>query len=316
MEKRVWYSWLVDKPWKPFCLGLICIGVFAYVHDSEVGAWRELFFDILRDLGISLLLAAVVAGGIEIVARMERQRAVQDEEKRIKTNVLAAVVERDVPRQWLDFVVELLRKTDFIRNTLRVSMTLTRDEEASKKVGRPVVILGISSSFNVKNVSDKRAKYDVRVFIENPWDPALQDLVQLNEIVVNGEPLTPSQLDVADKAWDEDQNARKFLHEVWLESGEQAHIQAGYEMPKYDPDTSTWASIVPSEDLTMEVTGPAGMTVVVTPKHIARDRNDKLVKIATRTRKISFSIREPVFPYTVVEVNWSSPKALAKTKAG
>jgi hypothetical protein len=319
-----------SNPLRPLLVGafLLLIAFFISSAGGEIAegepadAWSvlrrylgsvDLWHDFVRDVGISLIVASVIAYAIEKKASEERRNEFISHIREISEKTLESYFKRELPEGWVEFFMESIRSARFIRNDLNVKYSIRfPNQEERKKLSENFVILQNETSYKVTNITELTDDLKVSVFIERPVQMELFDLMKLHFIEIDSIKLSPSEIDHADKKWPDTRLCKRYTHQIKLSPGATIEVKLRFSTPKYLRDVQTWSNLVPATALQFTVEVEAGITAFIAAGHPAANVDDEVVVAGGRE---TVSIRRPVPAHAMVELAWM-PSEMAEKLLG
>lgn len=311
--KRLWLRlgyFLFGNPWRPFLLGIILLIVAPNMHFGIDTEWlkvsEETIHHLIRDIGISFIVGAIIASGIERVANYERDKHHEKQMSAIKLGVLQAVLERAFPREYIDYLLEVLEGESFFNENVAIDVRLSYlDKDISQSSEQENILVEIKYIHQVTNIKTEVETYEPELFVEKNWDwPNHKDLIGVKYWSVGSYILDDKQIQDADrKAEDEPYHIwYKFPHKVDIEPHETVSVLTVFNLVKSARDTSTWTFMRPCNGAKVYVTSPEDLEVYITAKH-PKHRDAPLANENGKTFA-KVEINDPLFPFTVVEISW------------
>jgi hypothetical protein len=126
---------------------------------------------VIRDIGIALIVAAVIIFAIEQKSRDELNRMVTRFLQRTHENLFQTILGVEFPKPMFDFVRDRLMKEPVFRTETEVHYTIRElTENVGLRFGIATVRLDVTFSYRIKNLSDRGQTHPVRFFVEEPLD--------------------------------------------------------------------------------------------------------------------------------------------------
>jgi hypothetical protein len=217
--------------------------------------WLNLADDLLKELGVALLIAVVIVEGIERLSRREQNEEVSELIDKVKTGVLEAVYGTEIAtiffspfRKVIDH--PLLRKECDLSGII----SLWKPVDPENIQDNDVVLLDLTLKFVLKNCSKEIAVQNIPAFLEKPWpDLAMKGIPDLGVKSIrvrraNG--ATEEVVAVTNAAPPGSKNdLDQVAYEIRLDDSEVVTVIYAYRFAKYARDSSSLFSTIPTESM-------------------------------------------------------------------
>lgn len=341
---------LIGSPGKLLVAGLLSLAVSNFfpdhrtipsedVWDNAYAAFGYFLHEITRDLGIAFLIAVAISVAIEQISAEKRNKEIRDQVEAVQDNALAAVFNTTLPAGWLQYVRNTLEGRNFYRSNMRVRYDIrepTPDEQ--KLCQTEFVVCTVSFSYRVTNTSPGDLEYEIRSYVELPWEPELQKIPHLETIAVNGDPVDENKLKTARYgSVSQGQLGKSYSYKVSIPGSSYRDVDIVLRQINYKRDTTTFTCIDPADSLHVRLVTPAGYHAYLRLKHPnAKDNgegkygrklelygdphpaddeqhaSDRVPKEtlgnedenSLKLNETWVSIKQPCFPCTSVELSW------------
>jgi hypothetical protein len=247
---------------------VLALGIGALLLAAALDAEYVIIKSLVRDLGIALVVAAVIIFTIEQKSRDELNRMVSSFLRRTHENLFQTILGVEFPKPMFDFVRDRLMKEPVFRTETEVHYTI-RDlaDNAGLRFGIPTVFLDVTFSYRIKNLSDREQKHPVRFFVEEPLDEKAAVDKQLPHLIIDDKPITAEKLRQADARWKDRPGLRRFEYDLTMAPKEEHFIVTHHSMTKLIADSENWRSLHPCDGARFSITHPADLAVGVDAMH-------------------------------------------------
>jgi hypothetical protein len=279
--------------------------------------WFSFFDDLIKELGVALLVAVVIVEGIERLSRREQNEEVARLIDKVKTGVLEAVYGTEIAavfftpfRKVIDH--PLLRK----QCDLSVTLSILRMGDASRIQDNDVVLLEVTSTFVLKNCSNGEFTQKIPAFLEKPWpelsgdglpEPGIKGIRVrridgvTEEIAAKTSPAAPGSRNDLDEVG----------YEIRLDSSEVVTVIYSYGLVKYARDSSSFFTTIPTEAMRFNFTYDTRLSLYYTNVHGVDFFDETPAKSSGR---LTLRSAGPLFPANGIEFWWAPSGTAASRK--
>jgi len=243
-------------------------------------------------MGIALVVSAVIIFTIEAKSRAELNKMVGQFLRRTHENLFQTILGVEFPKKMFDFVRDRLMKEPIFRTGTEVHYTIRPlSENGGERFGIQTVILDVTFSYNIKNLSDREQRHPLRYFVEEPLSH--QSTVELPppKLMIDGVEIGAADLRHADENWNDRPGLRRFEYDIKMAPKEERTVQLWHSTVKLIADTEPWRCLHPSDGLRLSITHPAELSVMVDAMH-----PDDLETIQENDVSYVGMIVRPLFP--------------------
>lgn len=285
-----------------FCILLILGIVLFYVSESidEHNIWHH----VIRDLGISVVVAYVIIITIETRQRDELSKNINQFLDATNIRILQTVLGTEFPEKMYDFVRDTVMRGSFYKKEVRVNYCIRRKEDG---LG---VTVELDSSSEVENLTGKDLTYEYRMSIERDMSMTTEEQKKSPgvELYVGGVKVSEKTLQEADTKWEDTGDTIRFAHSINIKARQAVSIRFKHtQRSKLTADTEVWRTVHPSSGADFSINFPVGFKVGVAALHA--DGYETVFKSET---VITGRIRRPLFPQNGFMFWWVDvPVALA-----
>lgn len=269
-----------------FCPLLLVGIVLFYVstHWGEGDIWRN----ITRDLGVSVVVAYIIIITIEFRQRNELSQSINKFLDATNIRILQSVLGLEFPENMYDFVRDTVMRGSFYKKEVRVNYCIRRKEDGTG------VSVELDSSSEVENLTGKTQEYIYRMSIERDMSMSAEEQKKAPgvELYIEGKKVSEKDLSQADDKWEDTGDTIRFAHSITIEARKSVSIRFKHtERTKLISDTEVWRSVHPCSGADFSINFPIGFKVGVAALHA--DGYETVFKSET---VISGRIRRPLFP--------------------
>lgn len=268
-------------------LGILIVFLAAEVADLYIVSKI-----VLRDVGIAFIVAAVIIFAIEQKSRDELNRMVSRFLQRTHENLFQTILGVEFPKTMFDFVRDRLMKEPIFRTETEVHYTIRAlNDNAGLRFGIQTVLLDVTFSYKIKNLSDRQQTHPIRITVEEPLDQQAPVDRQLPRLLLDGQQVAENEMRHADPDWQDRPGLRRFEYQLVMAPQEERSVETQHSMTKLIADSENWRSLHPCDGLRLSITHPAELAVGVDAMH-----PDDLVTIQENTVSYVGKIPRPLFP--------------------
>jgi hypothetical protein len=286
---------------------LIVAAIFALLISMAIANEHGIIQQIIRDIGIALIVAAVIIFTIEQKSRDELNKMVSRFLQRTHENLFQTILGVEFPKPMFDFVRDRLMKEPVFRTEAEVHYTiLPISETVGPRWNISTILLDYSFSYKIKNLSDRDQTHPIRFFVEEPLDHSAKTDKQFPYLEIDGVEIAHSDIRHADKEWKDRPGLRRFEHHLRMAPKEESFIRLRHRMTKLIVDTECWRTLHPADSLRFSITHPVELSVGVDAMH-----PDELTTIQDNESSFVGMISRPLFPANGF-LFWWHPRATPK----
>ena len=254
-----------------FIIASLLIGN-AIAEQGPHPAWYADVSAMLRDVALALVIAIAIGMSIEAAAHLEMdeklKRALEAQHaelKEVRGELAAAVAAGNatlyqrLPESVQDEINTSILRSDFVRFDIHVVYELsvvnarTLDSAASDK--RVMKVL-LRSTYRIKNIAFKARNLPISIGIDNPADPALQNLTRIQRVVVDGK-----EVDVNARTTRKTETHAEFEYTVEdVAPGRYVSVLNEVTMIKSLDDYEVWQSTHAGNGFTADIVFPDDVT--------------------------------------------------------
>lgn len=276
-------------------LFFVSLGLLTFSHYLD----KNLFWHLLTlELGIAGIVAFILIFTIERLTKEERENATKKQIQSITKNLFHAIYGRYIPDSVFSEVERSLFSCDVVRTNYQINYAISavsQIPEFPTEEAKEHLMCSITSRYDLKNITDKEIKYDIRSFIELPIDKELWQFVKFSEISIDG-----TSCDIST----ENTDSHIVLTQM-ARIGPKSKISVITKCVtiKRKTDSEVWASIIPSDGIKMTVSSPPHIEVKASENH-STALNYSLINESNIITTEEWSINTGVFPHQSIIFWW------------
>lgn len=223
----------------------------------------------LKHLGFSLIVSVVIILTVEISFRKWHKDAADKAIADIKRNLFHAIYSRYIPDVVLEQVEKCLLKCDISRSQYEIAYELEliddNEDETLTDYSDDYLLVNASTSYVLENLRGCDVEHNVIVELELPPDSILNRYTQIISVQIDNTIFSASEIDQYTSH--EDGIHRIFKYPITIGSNQRVPVEITAQMIKRRTDVEVWASILPSDGVTLRVLAPREIEVKATANH-------------------------------------------------
>lgn len=275
-----------------FLSALLCIIASHYWLEASVA--KTLF----HELGFAGVVSVILIFTIEKFSRERHKLAAEALLERINQDLFRAIYKRYIPEAVFEEVEKCVMMGSVYRESHELDYTIdTFAADVDPELKASSYQCTAQTSYKLRNLLDQDARHMVTVLLERPLDTRHDAWCTVNEVCINGVPLSPNLL--AKGMTRTDQHVI-FRHEIEIPAGAKVDIRTRSVLIKKKTDAEIWCSRLPSDGLTLTVSTPTKDLKVQASANHAEALQQKLDNPVTRKWVLDFGI----FPYQSIIFFW------------
>jgi hypothetical protein len=264
--------------------------------------------DMAKELGVALIVAAVIVEAIERVSRSEQREEIESLIVRIKTDVLEAVYGTEIAKVFFNRFHEVIRLPLLRRDCTFTAVLAAPGSEPGKPLtSDDTVTVDVTLSFDLKNCSEENHVQKIPAFLERPWPELVDRKIpgvgirsirvrrkdgKTEDVTTNIQPASPgSRNDLAEVAY-----------ELPLAPQETATVIYAYRLAKFARDTSSFFTVIPTESMRFVIEHDLRLSLFYTNVH-KEDFFDETPALSPG--RLHLRSNGPLFPANGIEFWWA-----------
>lgn len=264
---------------------------------------------ILRDVGISFIVAMIIVAVVDIKESERRARAVEDFAAKaegvmdaVSRQALNYFFAKELPDGWFEYIRDDIKSFNFIRHDTKLDFSVVDGEFVEDCPD--YIILNQDLSYTIENISGGNQKYSVPIFSEKVFDDRLSEIQKPIEILVDGRRLTKEEISAADKALPDSDHHKKYSFDISIPKNGKVVVSTRIQTPRQKRDTYVWVAILPSNGLEVSLSVERGLYGELTLVHPSYSFQAEIVQAAHNGKSARVRTAKPIMPYTAVELKW------------
>lgn len=219
---------------------------------------------IFKELSFALLIALIISVGIEESSRKELNEAVSNHVKEIQNNVFNSTFGRNIPKEILSEMEDLVLKADFVRSRHRATYNLSiknvKEWDPNLRDYK-IIVAEATTSYFVRNVSGVTKSFVVKIELEKPPFDELKKYTSIDSVKIRGIELSSKEIEDGDAIAPDTEDFKKFEHTIEnIAPGAEVEVVSKYKEIKMLNDVEIWRSLLPSDGMTLTLSLPKEAT--------------------------------------------------------
>ena len=287
-----------------FLIALLCLIASHYWVDAGLGK------TLLHELGFAGVVSVILIFTIEKFSRERHKLAAETLLDRINQDLFRAIYKRYIPEAVFEEVEKCIMMGSVYRESHELDYTIDAfAEDVDAELSASSFHCTAQTSYKLRNLLDQDVRHTVTILLERPLEARYDAWCTVNEVCINGAPLTE---DLLTKGISRTDQHVIFRHDVDIPAGAKVDVRTRSVLIKKKTDAEIWCSRLPSDGLTLTVSTPTkGLNVKASANH-SEALQQKLDNPVTRKWVLDFGI----FPYQSIIFFWqpSATTTLADAK--
>jgi hypothetical protein len=276
----------------------------ALIAAAQNAPVSEFIVDLLKELGIAFLIAAVISEGIERIAHDKQAAETRDAIDKIKENLLESVYKTKSASVFFDPFKKYVLQEPLIRTNCLLQIDVYPEKDGPLD-GQSLMVLDVKTTFALENCSKEGKDFNIPAHIEQPWP----EMKSENDITVkkknaNTDKYEAVQIKIDDAVGSDD--LKHFYFSVHIEALSHCDIIVHYKLLKYGRDSSSFISIIPTDRMNIFINYKQLIDLFYTSIHSKDFIDESMYK---GDGKLQLLAAEPLFPGNGIEF-WWRPKEL------
>jgi hypothetical protein len=304
-------------------VALVCL-VLSYLVEQFLVHEVQVVGHLLRDIGIAVLVGIYLTWTLERLSAARVESEVQQYIRSVGDSVVRAVYGRALPDRLFHTVKQSVFDVSFIRLSYHgdlalhnftqryveaapasVKHLLEDFETKARELSGNLVVLRSSLYYEVKNITDRAAKYEVFWEVPKPFGGQYPGLCGITSVLVD------RQQQVAE-AYTE--NARqdiaptvlRYSQLVEVPPSESTRIELEAYAIRSADDWEPWVTVIPCNGMFISVSDMDGdKDIVLTLQAPGLEGTVPFAVKDARTNKASLSIKQYLLPYQGIMITWA-----------
>lgn len=278
------------------------------------------FFELLcKELGIAAMIASFLGVSVEGFSRAKQHQELADFKRQVSENVLSAVFRKIVPEK----IYQEIKSTVLEQTLIKRDSHLTYDlqslpKEVIEKLGLAaeeaanIVFCNITTRHTMVNLSENDDNsYIVKCGISCDLDSVFEDYLEIHSVDIGGVKLTPEELKKHTKIIKE-KSVVELKYPRPLKGKESLTVIVCSRTIKRMEDTEVWTTLVPAENMTLEVIHEGQLCIGAKSNH---SKDIKAIPLNERIPRAVFELHYGIFPHQGITFWWRKAKVADKANS-
>jgi hypothetical protein len=336
MAPSAFASRLESLSWRTFAFSIVLLVIAAVLPgEITVGPSRivplEVEKHVLRDIGIALLVGVYLTWTIERVNAEKREQELDSYVRTVGDNFVRAVYGRSLPEDLFTAVKRSVFEADFVRTSYSGDWTLHNfsdeyiaaaprniqrllqafSEEIKRGQARSdeLLVLRLSLSYEVKNVSATTKPYVVAWYVSKPFGGNFEGLCGITSVTIDGKQQLPAgtvYLETAPALGATSPTDLRYEQSVDVRPGEAIRAEVEAYTIRFRDDKEPASTLVPCHGMSIRVTDANGdKDIYITLDAPLLEGPAKFGLKDPNTNIASLNISQYLLPYQGVVVTWT-----------
>jgi hypothetical protein len=314
-DSRATANYFFGSPLKLFAWGAALLLVAAllkvFLYGPSVPVAVSLAHEILRDLGIALIVSCGIVLAVERHADKNREEILRNFSERsaslmhdVSNKTLESYFKLELPGGWHQFIRDLITSSSFMRYNTKLDFLIeaATPKEIQRAGRNDFAMSEFGIRYDVQNISGDPAIFPVVGSIGLFGDGALKTLIEIVDFEIDGLPLPPKELAKARSSVPDTDHYWTFRHEIKLGPKNRSSIYVRARAPRRIEDSYVYTTRDPGQGLEVSAVAGDGMSLQASILHPKLTLPPQL-KVADRKREV-VSTEHPVLPYSAVQFSW------------
>lgn len=214
-------------------------------------------------------------------------------------NVLSSVYQRLIPEAAFKEIESVLFNTRLERKRYQIGIIL-REMEAvdgmSEKQLSEYLALTMHSSYRLYNLTDKEYDTKIEFGLEIPNEKKLQHVTRVDSITVDGKERLDENQGTSNSHICEASVRVKIKAKGYID------VSMSGQSVKRKIDSEVWASLIPSDGVTVTIEGPEGLDIQCRPNH---SKPFEIRPTPANINRKQFELNHGILPYQSIVAWWN-----------
>ena len=322
----LWHEIKTNRFWFLLGVGVICLlGSISWEQSLELSrlqlsiderlkeagtAWysrQATWAAFMREVGFAALIALVIGVLVERASRVKQAQTAHALLMTVSRNVFGAVLGSHVPASISQHVLGSIFSAPMIRHQLRLTFTVMNLPEGHGDRSSDCVLLRLSTSYELENVSGVTADHRIRLYYPIPSYPGLCELAKIESVSIDDQLLPTEELESGNDAVPNTDYERRSEWPVSVGKERRVRVTTSHILVKEFSDSEIWSSLLPTAP-PVEVTVDMqvqGLVWNVDSHHSGKLRAIDDVPDGPRgLGQVTFRCNEALLPFQGVNLWW------------
>ena len=220
---------------------LTLISLLMLVLTNQILDNNNVWYSILTSIGSAMIAGVILSITVEKISSEHRESQTKQAVSEIKENLFKAIYGRAIPSVIFNEVEESLLKSDVIRRRYTVDYIIKELEDSNDHF-----LCMVSSSYELENISNRAIHQKVHFGLEASVDKKYSRYTNITSFQCDGQKYECENRD--------DEHQVYIEVKVNLKAGDRIRVNMQGQLVKRDTDSELWASLIPSDGMTLRVT--------------------------------------------------------------
>lgn len=279
--------------------GTFITGLFLLVAYHLLPADWHLLAEICKELAMALLVAVVLAFTIEGIAERRHESQVESERELLSRGIFQAIYKRHIPDVVFEEVERCVLNSKVIREQYQVTYTIAKMDNPPQGIpcNNNYANVSLHSNYTLRNLTTAPVQQDIILNVELPMEKQLIDLVEVVQVVIDGDHISKSDLR---KNVKNTGSHLQFSTQREIPASSTIKVSVKAKLIKYGTDQEVWSSRIPSDGLELTVNTPGcDYEVCANANH-----SQKLSLSIDESNMKRWRLDHGIFPYQSVSFWW------------
>lgn len=233
----------------------LILGVFLLVISHVLPQDLHLIAEICKEIAMAFLVAVVLAFTIEGIAKRRHESQADSERELLSRGIFQAIYKRHIPDVVFEEVERCVLNSKVIRENYQVTYTIAKMDNPPQGIpcNNNYVNVSLHSNYTLRNLTSAPIQQDIILNVELPMEKQLIDLVEVVQVVIDGNRMSDSDLKKHVR------NTETHLHfstQRDIAASATIRVSVKAKLIKYGTDQELWSSRIPSDGLELTVNTP------------------------------------------------------------
>lgn len=261
---------------------------------------------LFKEGGVAFMIAAVLGYTVEAISRAKQKKEIDEFRQLISEDVLSAVFKKIVPDPiFKEIKGAVLEQTIIKKNATLTCDLLTLSENDITELGlRKVEADGylkceMTSRYELINLSHVPIdSHTVRCATSCDLNGEFYKHLKVHGVIIK-EAIEQEKVEAALTPTSDGRIS--YSHDVHLNGKETIQVCFCYTTYKRVNDAEVWATVLPTENMTLYVNYPEGIVVGAMSQHSSPLQ---VLPINQNTNRVGYELRQGIFPYQGISYWW------------
>ncbi|WP_019676560.1 hypothetical protein [Arsukibacterium perlucidum] len=284
---------------------------------SQITDSLRWFFSILfKEFGIAAIIASFLGFSVEKFSRAKQHQEQAEFRKQVSENVLSAVFEKIIPPAIYKEIKSTVMEQTLVKKNAHLTYDLqSLPDEVIKKLGLStedaanIVFCNIETRHVIENLSENPdVSYVIKCGVSCDLDGLFGEYLEISSVEIEGKKLSQDDLNEFAKPA-KDGGVIELKYPRPLAGEEKISVIVHSRTIKRLEDTEVWTTMVPTENMTLEVIHEGNLCIGANANH---SKKLKAISLNPSIPKAVFELHHGVLPHQGITFWWRKCKPIAK----